>query len=77
MKGILFAIASLAAAAVSFALDNTIVNDFWNTTGYVNGAVAEHSSTLAQALDSRVHDIAASNEPAFSTGPRATVVVVR
>ena len=77
MKRIAFGVATATALTVVAALDNSVVNDFWNTTGYVNGTVAEQSAPLASALDSRVRDVAASNAPAFSTSPHATVIVLR
>ena len=50
-----FLIFGFAVAAFSVAaLDNTVVNDFWDTTGYVNGTVSSRSATLATTVDTRL-----------------------
>ena len=50
-----FLILGFAVAAFSVAaLDNTDVNDFWDTTGYVNGTVSSQSAILATTVDPRL-----------------------
>ena len=64
-----FLIFGFAVAAFSVAaLDNTVVNDFWDTTGYVNGTVSSRSATLATTVDTRLKVIRETPPPAtFST----------
>lgn len=40
------AVVLLAAAGPVSALDNTVKNDFWDTTAYVNWAVRQESSAV-------------------------------
>ena len=66
-KLVIFAFA-FAAAIVAFALDNTVVNDFWDTTGYLNGTTSARSATLGVKVDSRMKVVRETNAPAtFST----------
>ena len=46
------ALAAFAAVAAAFALDNTINNDFWNTTGYVNPSPDTKAATLDSPFNS-------------------------
>ena len=46
------ALAAFSALAAAFALDNTINNDFWNTTGYVNPSPDTKAAVLESAFDS-------------------------
>lgn len=49
-----FAMVLLAAASVPtpvHALDNTVSNDFWDTTEYVNAAPSVESGVLPVAVD--------------------------
>ena len=64
-----FLIFGFAVAAFSVAaLDNTVVNDFWDTTGYVNGTTSSQSATLATTVDTRMKSVRATPPPAtFST----------
>ena len=54
MKTMLFSAYTLLAAVAASAFDNTVVNDFWDTTGYVNGTVSSQSATLATTVDTRL-----------------------
>ena len=38
------------------AFDNTVSNDFWDTTAYVNPAPSVSGATLAEAFDAFVFD---------------------
>ena len=50
----LFSSCALLSAVAASAFDNTVVNDFWDTTGYVNGTVSSQSATLATTVDTRL-----------------------
>ena len=54
MKTLFFSACALLAAVAASAFDNTVVNDFWDTTGYVNGTVSSRSATLATTVDTRL-----------------------
>lgn len=64
-----FLICGFSAAVLSAAaLDNTVVNDFWDTTGYVNGTTSSQSATLATTVDTRLKVVRETTAPArFST----------
>ena len=47
------ALAAFSALAAAFALDNTINNDFWNTTGYVNPSPDTKAFATSDAKSSR------------------------
>ena len=56
-----FLIFGFAVAAFSVAaFDNTLVNDFWDTTGYVNGTASSQSATLATTVDTRLKVVRAT-----------------
>ena len=68
MKKATVAAALIAAALGAAALDNTVVNGFWDTTGYVNGTTSAQTATLGGRVDSRLKTVRATNAPAtFST----------
>ena len=54
------ALAVFLAFAAAFALDNTVNNDFWNTTGYVNPSPDTKAATLETPFDSVVATARAS-----------------
>ena len=43
MEKVILAVGIIGAALSGAALDNTVVNDFWDTTGYVNGSTSASS----------------------------------
>ena len=68
MKTLLFSACALLAAVAVSAFDNTVANDFWDTTGYVNGTTSAQSATIATSLDTRMKSVRATPPPAtFST----------
>ena len=68
MKTLFFSACALLAAVAASAFDNTVVNDFWDTTGYVNGTTSSQSATLATTVDTRMKSVRATPPPAtFST----------
>ena len=60
MKTLFFSACALLAAVAASAFDNTLVNDFWDTTGYVNGTVSSQSATLATTVDTRLKVVRAT-----------------
>jgi len=50
---IFLAMISLLATGLP-ALDNTIVNSFWNTTGYTNAVPVQLPQTVTTAVDAAV-----------------------
>ena len=60
MKTMFFFACALLVAVAASALDNTVVNDFWDTTGYVNGTVSSQSATLATTVDTRLKVVRAT-----------------
>ena len=75
-KLVIFAFA-FAAAIVAFALDNTVVNDFWDTTGYVNGTTSAQSAALGAGVDSRVKVVRATAAPATFSTYHGTLIMFR
>ena len=68
MKKVVICAFASAAAIVASAFDNTVVNDFWDTTCYVNGTTSTQSATLGAKVDSRLKVVRETNAPAtFST----------
>ncbi len=68
MKKALVLIGIIGTALSGSAFDNTVVNDFWDTTGYVNGTTSAQSATIATPLDTRMKSVRATPPPAtFST----------
>ena len=77
MKGMTLGIAILAGAA-AFALDNTIDNAFWNTTGYVNAApVTAVTAGVPGPLDTAVpaQVVSAPVADFNSRNPGATIII--
>jgi len=68
-----FAIMALSVTA----LDNTVVNDFWDTTGYVNGTTSVQSATLGGKLDSRLKVVRETNAPATFSTFNGTLIMFR
>lgn len=73
----LFLLSTLAAAISAAALDNTVVNDFWDTTGYVNGATSAQSAKLGTAVDTRHQVTRATAAPARFSTYNATLLIIR
>ena len=71
-----FALIGIVGAALcAAALDNTVVNDFWDTTGYVNGTTSAKTATLGSNFDSRLKVVRATNAPeTFSTYKGAIII---
>ena len=71
MKRALFAFGfAFAAVCAVRALDNTVANDYWNTTGYVNATTSTVSAATTSIFDSRVESASASAAIAqFDTRP--------
>ncbi len=68
MKKIFALVSIVGAALCAAALDNTVVNDFWDTTGYVNGTTSTRSAALGSGVDSRVKVVRETAAPQrFST----------
>ena len=68
MKKVVICAFAFAAAIVAYAFDNTVVNDFWDTTGYVNGTTSTRSAALGSGVDSRVKVVRETAAPQrFST----------
>ena len=77
MKKLLY-IALGLAALTALALDNTIINDFWNTTGYVNYAPSEREAANRCDIDASVKAVVAvANTERFSTIAPGTRITVR
>ena len=77
MKKLLYIVLGLAALT-ALALDNTIINDFWNTTGYVNYTPSERSETNGCAIDASVKAVVAvANVEGFSTGAPGIRMIIR
>ena len=76
MKKIFALVSIVGAALCAAALDNTVVNDFWDTTGYVNGTTSAQSAALGAGVDSRVNVVRETAAPQrFSTFNGMTVVI--
>ncbi len=75
-KVVIFAFA-FAAANVAFALDNTMVNDFWDTTGYVNGTTSARSATFGAKVDSSLKVVRETNAPATFSTYNGTLIMFR
>ena len=73
-----FLIFGFAGAALSgAALDNTVVNDFWDTTGYVNGTTSARTATLASAVDTRLKVVREADAPETFSTYNATLILFR
>lgn len=77
MKILSTAILVLVAAVAAYALDDTISNDYWNTTGYVNVLTSTAAAATTAAFDSRVEGSRASAAVLkFDTRPIGTIVIL-
>ena len=77
MKKAFVLIGIASAALCAAALDNTVVNDFWDTTGYVNGTTSARSATLGVKLDSRMKVVRETNAPATFSTYNGTLIMFR
>ena len=77
MKKTLALTGIVGAAVCAAALDNTVVNDFWDTTGYVNGTTSTRSATLGGKLDSRLKVVRETNAPATFSTFNGTLIMFR
>ena len=77
MKELVFFAFVVATAIVAFALDNTVVNDFWDTTGYVNGTTSARSAALGAKVDSRLKVVRQTNAPATFSTYYGTLIMFR
>ena len=68
---------AVAAACAALALDNTLVDDYWDTTGYVNVAMPSASAATDAAFDSRVEGSTEGAIARFTSYPAATLIVIR
>lgn len=77
-RGMRLAMALAAAACAAKALDNTIQNDFWDTTGYVNHS-PNAAASVGDVADTIISNVKESNilETFRSTPPKGTVLVLR
>ncbi len=76
MKKAFFAVGIVGAALCAFALDSE-VNDFWDTTGYVNGTTSAQSATLGAKVDSRLKVVLETNAPATFSTYNGTLIMFR
>ena len=72
-----FLIFGFAVALSGAALDNTVVNDFWDTTGYVNGTTSARAATLASAVDTRLKVVRATIAPETFSTFNGLVIAIR
>lgn len=72
-----FLIFGFAVALSGAALDNTVVNDFWDTTGYVNGSTSARAATLASAVDTRLRVVRETEAPATFSTYNGTLILFR
>ena len=72
-----FLIFGFAVALSGAALDNTVVNDFWDTTGYVNGTTSARAATLASAVDTRLKVVRATIAPKTFSTFNGLVIAIR
>ena len=77
MKKAFVLIGIASATLCATALDNTVVNDFWDTTGYVNGTTSTRSATLGVKVDSRVKVVRETNAPATFSTYNGTLIMFR
>ena len=78
MKNTFVFLLALAFACSVGALDNTLVDDFWDTRGYVNGSTNEVTGVSSVLVDAPVKSVAVSDAPAdFSTFACGTVFMFR
>ena len=77
MKKIFFVIGFAVTALSVTALDNTVVNDFWDTTGYVNGTTSARTGTLGAKVDSRMKVVRETNAPATFSTYNGTLILFR
>ena len=78
MKKTLFAFGfAFAAVCAVQALDNTISDDYWNTTGYVNATTSTVAAATTSIFDSRIESASASAAIAqFDTRPAGMLIVI-
>ena len=77
MKTMFFSVCTLLAAVAASAFDNTVVNNFWDTTGYVNGTTSTQSAILATMVDTRVKSVRATPPPATFSTYNGMMVTIR
>ena len=77
MKKISFIIGFAVTTLSVMALDNTVVNDFWDTTGYVNGTTSAKTATLGTSFDSRLKAVRATNAPETFSTFNGTLIMFR
>ncbi len=77
MKKAFALIGIVGAALCAVALDNTVVNDFWDTTGYVNGTTSARTGTLGAKVDSRMKVVRETNAPATFSTYNGTLITFR
>ena len=70
-----FLVFGFAAALSVAALDNTVVNDFWDTTGYVNGTTSAQTSVFA--VDSRLKVVRETTAPERFSTFNGSMVTIR
>lgn len=75
-KIFLIVAASLTVFSVS-ALDNTLSDYYWDTTGYVNGTVQSESAVLAASADFRIKAVCATPAPSRFSTYNGTLITVR
>ena len=78
MKRLLFVFGfTVAAVGAVRALDNTISDDYWNTTGYANAATSTVSAATASVFDSRIETARESAAiEKFDTRPVGLVITL-
>ena len=68
---------ALAAVCAAHALDNTVSDDYWDTTGYVNATTSSVASATSSVFDSRIESTYASAPiPQFDTRPIGTLIII-
>lgn len=73
----ILAVGIIGAALSGAALDNTVVNDFWDTTGYVNGTTSVRVATLASAVDTHLKIVRETDAPATFSTYNGTLILFR
>ena len=68
---------AVVAAWAASALDNTLVDGYWDTTGYVNATVSVAASATATVFDSRVEGSGSGAIARFTSHPAATMILIR
>ena len=72
-----FVLIGIASATLCAAALDGEVNDFWDTTGYVNGTTSVQSATLGGKLDSRLKVVRETNAPATFSTFNGTLIMFR